>query len=249
MLRPRAVIPLRLNDQVLERDSVECGRELCDRLLRRLGGGHAGAGLWLGTNALEPGTTEALNPGSQMWTAFTAAASCIGNIGPGFSGRSGRPSQLRRTVSDTVQVDLQCVLMLARPPRDLQRFCCCCCPRPGSGRGSAGLAIGSVALVGRKGTRLRERRCRVLRKRRGSCGQHAHDASCATLRGGSRRDRAGEGGKPKPVRQRERSHRHHHDRCGRSRRLAQARRHHHRRAARATPGSVWRWSPVCAATR
>jgi trk system potassium uptake protein TrkH len=111
MLRPRAVIPLRLNDQVLERDSVAAAVSYVIVYFVALGVGTL-ALAWAGTNALEPGTTEALNPGSQMWTAFTAAASCIGNIGPGFSAVG--PAESYAPFSDTSKWICSALMLLGR---------------------------------------------------------------------------------------------------------------------------------------
>ncbi|MHC5021243.1 MAG: TrkH family potassium uptake protein, partial [Planctomycetota bacterium] len=109
MLRPRAVIPLRLNDQVLERDTVAAAVSYVMLFMIALGVGTLLLG-WAGTEAVYPDTGKALVASDKMWTSFTAAASCLGNIGPGFSAVG--PSEHYAHFTDTSKW-ICCLLMLA----------------------------------------------------------------------------------------------------------------------------------------
>lgn len=68
LVHPKAILPVRLNDEVVSRSVI-------DNIL-------AFVVLYLGL--LFTGTLIVSATGIDLWSAFTAALSCIGNIGPAF---------------------------------------------------------------------------------------------------------------------------------------------------------------------
>jgi len=89
MLRPRAVIPLRLGAQALERDTITAAVAYLVLYGLAVGAGTVALAFFgVAPEYVDPETslTVVESASGQLWTAFSASASCVGNIGPGFGG-------------------------------------------------------------------------------------------------------------------------------------------------------------------
>lgn len=111
MLRPRAVLPLRMGDQTLETDTITAAISYLVLYGLTVGvGTFALAFAGVGTSAEAATATSAIS--DQLWTALTASASCVGNIGPGFGGVG--PSSHYGGFSDTAKWICSALMLLGR---------------------------------------------------------------------------------------------------------------------------------------